>query len=652
MRIALLAITSFLLSVAVQAQEKRNLLTDFYTRKFVSESITRDNSWVPYPAYQDREAWQKIPEAIREQTIQAGEKYLGYEWPTITATMYLEFTRTGNRSVVDAAVQVRESILETLVLAELMEGKGRFLDDIINGVFVYCEQTYWGMSSTFYLYGFEGSIDNIITVLPDINDPVIDLKVGDIAADLAWTWYFFHEEFDKVSPIISERLKAEMQKKVLDPYYERYDLWWITGWGEGRVNNWNPWCNYNILTCILLMEDDPKKQEDGVYKTMASVDLFINSYPDDGGCSEGPSYWSHAGGKLFDYLNLLKQNTEGNIDLFDHNLIKNMGRYIYRAYIGNGNYYINFADAPLKINHNPGQIYRFGKAIEDQPMQSFGAFLLKEREYGNHAEIGRLGGTLENLFSLDNWKSIPADEPFIGEYYFPDLDVAIGREKKGSTAGFYFAAKGGSNGEQHNHNDVGSFMLYYNEHPVLIDVGVGTYTRQTFSKDRYKIWTMQSDYHNLPQINGSSQPPGGGYKAINSDFSTSNKKVTYSTDIAGAYPEEAKVKEWTRKYTLERSGKFVIEDDFQLSENQGNTNMHFMSGVPCEITEEGTIAFTGPDFTLQMKYNPAQLEANIEQVEITDPKLIRALGEEIARIVFTPKDNGLSGNMTFEMAAK
>ena len=36
----------------------------------------------------------------------------------------------------------------------------------------------------------------------------------------------------------------------------------------------------------------------------------------------------------------------------------------------------------------------------------------------------------------------------------------------------------------------------------------GTYTKQTFGKDRYTIWTMQSNYHNLPMINGVPQKFG------------------------------------------------------------------------------------------------------------------------------------------------
>ena len=36
------------------------------------------------------------------------------------------------------------------------------------------------------------------------------------------------------------------------------------------------------------------------------------------------------------------------------------------------------------------------------------------------------------------------------------------------------AVKGGSNDDSHNHNDVGSVILYRNEKPLLIDLGVET----------------------------------------------------------------------------------------------------------------------------------------------------------------------------------
>jgi len=563
--------------------------------------------------------------------------------------MYLEFTRSGDRTAVDTPNSHRKRALQSLVMAELFEGKGRFLDEIINGVFLICEQTYWGSSAHFYMYGFDGQIANPVKAVPDIEDPIIDLVVGDMAADLSWIYYFFHEEFDKISPIISKRLKFEIQKKVLDPYYERYDYWWITGWGEGRVNNWNPWCNYNMLTCILLMEEDQEKKETGVYKTMESVDLFINSYPKDGGCDEGPSYWGIAAGKLFDYLDLLERNTNGKINIFNHELIKDMGRYIYRVYVSNGSYYINFADAPFRIRHEPTKIFRYGRSINDENLQEFGAFIMKKFNFGNNPETGRIGETMEALFNTNDWQKTIPREPLISEYYFPDLDIALGRDNAGTTDGFYFSAKGGSNGEGHNHNDVGSFMLYYNGEPVLVDVGVGTYTRETFSDKRYSIWTMQSNYHNLPVINGFGQNPGGNYRAVDSNINFTKKKVTYSTNIAQAYPTDSKVEKWIRTYELMRGSEFIINDEFTLKQNTGKTTFHFMTTLPCYIEKPGVIKFKGSNFELQMAYKPDLLASNVETIPISDERLIGAVGEEIFRVIFDWKDNDTTGDITFEI---
>jgi hypothetical protein len=44
--------------------------------------------------------------------------------------------------------------------------------------------------------------------------------------------------------------------------------------------------------------------------------------------------------------------------------------------------------------------------------------------------------------------------------------------------------------------------------PLIIDVGVGVYTRQTFGPERYEIWTMQSSWHNVPEVDGFGQAPG------------------------------------------------------------------------------------------------------------------------------------------------
>lgn len=640
------------ISSAIMAQQEKFPLTSQYSRGFINKAIRWDNSWINYPEYKDRDAWSKLPEQARKSIIKQGETYLGFTWPNIKATDYLLFTRTGDRTKVDDMNSQRDRAMNALLMAELVEGKGRFMDDLINGVYSTCQTTYWGSAAHFYLYGYKDGLDKPTTILPDIDNSIIDIYGSNTASTISWIYYFMHEEFDKVSPIISKRIKYEIKTKFLKPYYDRNDFWWMYGWnGEGSVNNWNLWCNLNMLNVILLMEDDPVKKLDGVYKNLYSVDIFINHYPEDGSCSEGPSYWGSAVGRLYTYLELLNKISDGKIDISKNEKIKEMGRYIYRVYIGDGVYFANYADAPIKRRQSPELIYKIGEVINDPVMKSFGAFLNTSSGSEDTSRRGRGGSSLESLFNPPiDWKDTKPIEPLIPEFYFPDLDMAIARDKQGTTDGFYFCAKGGSNGEQHNHNDVGSFMLYYNGNPVFIDVGPSTYTRETFGTMRYTIWTMQSNYHNLPVINGFGQQNGGSFKASKSTYTPDKNKVRFSTDISKAYPAEAKVNSWVRNYTLERGKKFLINDVYQLSENKGGSTVNFMTNVLCSIIKPGIMELKGDGFTLYMKYDTSLLKGKVEDIDIKDPKLSTGLGDRVSRLVFEILGDNLSGNFRFEIS--
>ncbi|MBR6322563.1 MAG: heparinase, partial [Lachnospiraceae bacterium] len=43
------------------------------------------------------EDYEKFSEARREKLIAGGEKYLGFEWPALPASLFLDLYRTGNR---------------------------------------------------------------------------------------------------------------------------------------------------------------------------------------------------------------------------------------------------------------------------------------------------------------------------------------------------------------------------------------------------------------------------------------------------------------------------------------------------------------------------------------------------------------------------
>ncbi len=76
---------------------------------------------------------------------------------------------------------------------------------------------------------------------------------------------------------------------------------------------------------------------------------------------------------IYHYLQLLKEATGNRINIFDEPLVRNISAFIYKTYIGK-NYFVNFADAHPKVSPNAGLIYDFGKAVDDNTMQSFGAW--------------------------------------------------------------------------------------------------------------------------------------------------------------------------------------------------------------------------------------------------------------------------------------
>jgi hypothetical protein len=616
--------------------KERNILASEAKAIDLARVLVSDNSWIKLPDYKNRLFWQSVPGQIRQEYITKAENYLKYDWPVVKATDYLEYIRSGDRRQ-DVYAACSEA-LNSLVMGELAEGKGRFMDQIINAVWYFSEQTWWGWSA--HLGPQKAGAG-----LPDINEPFVDLGVGEIASDLSWTWYLFHEEFDKIHPLISVRLKQEILNKALIPYFTRNDFWYM-GFTGGRPNNWNPWINYNMLNCFLLIENDPLKKVAAVEKIINSLDKFLNGYSDDGGCDEGPSYWGAAGALLYESLEVLKNATGGRFNVFDDPLIQNIGRYFYKVNI-HAPYFINFADADATTMGDASAVYRYGIAINDSIMMQFGAYLGKLGKFGDHRPDGKICDQIKNLTLVNEIKNAPAKEALVADFWLPDTEVGGARDKEGSFTGFFFGAKGGFNNESHNHNDVGSCVMYYDGKPCLIDLGREEYNAKTFSARRYEIWTMQSGFHNLPVINGTDQKEGANYKARNTAFTASSKTVKFSTDIAGAYTADAMVKSWIRTYTLNRGRSFVISDKFELSgQNNSGTSSNIITYCKVSEVEPGILRFAGDGFALEMKYNPKTVKPEIEHIAVTDTTLKRYWPDGVTRVRLEFIDPGLKGGQT------
>ncbi len=628
------AFSVFLLLSTNLVFAQKNLLQTSANKAALGSYLVQAEQWIKYPAYADRNAWDQFSGVNKPAIIKEGERYLTYDWRVVKATDYLAFERTGSRTTMENPFGSNNTALANLVMAELTEGKGRFIDQIINGVWQLCDMSSWVLSAHLPVQKSRRS-------LQELDEQLIDLTSGDMGSFLAWVHHFLAKEFDKVNPVIAARIRQEINRRILIPYMQRNDLWWqaLQDKPGQMVNNWNPWCNFNVLTCFLLMEKDKEKLTAAVYKTMVSTDQFINYTKEDGACEEGPSYWGHAAGKMYDYLQLLQYATGGKVDIFNHPKIKNMGEYIARSYIGNG-WVVNFADASAKGGGNAGLVYRYGKAVQSAEMMDFAAYLHK-RDAESILEGRDLFRAFESFWSVREIGNREAKTSTSAYTWYPQTEFCYMR-----AGDVFFAAKGGYNNESHNHNDVGSFMYYFKGKPFLIDAGVGTYTRFTFSSQRYTIWTMQSDYHNLPRVNGHSQKDGAQFRSRNASFNPTN--MAFNLDIANAYPADAQIKNWWLRYALAADGSLSLTEQFDLNNPAAPNEINFLAAVAADSIAPGVIMLKNGDAAVKMIFDPKDFQFTQEPVDINDMRLTRVWGKAVYRISLKAKSLKPKGSYAFK----
>jgi hypothetical protein len=340
----------------------------------------------------------------------------------------------------------------------------------------------------------------------------------------------------------------------------------------------------NYLTAVLLLEKDNSKRLQYVSKAIQLTDQYINGMGDDGACEEGPGYWSNGTGCVLDVLDLLSSASNGAINIYNSSIIRNMGAYIYYTHIG-GDYFVNVADAHPETYPEAVMVWRYGQSVNDTSLAGFGRWLYQRGSNKINPAFHRSRA----LYDLSSLKVIIADQTVFhesNEVWLPNVQLMTARLSNG----FFVAAHGGNNGESHNHNDVGDFIIYANGDPVIIDVGSGTYTARTFSKDRYNLWFNASAYHNLPTINGQQQSEGPSYAAGNVSYKKDNRRTILTMDIDKSYGAGAGLAIWKRMITA--GGEMImIADSFQAKASV-SLSQSFMTVCDVDISQTGKIIFT------------------------------------------------------------
>ena len=599
-----------------------------FSKALTSQPLTI-HDFTLYPDITNREAWANLDDTWKKETLALGETYLNFDFPALLATDFLDFTKTGNRTRYENKLFSKRHALNALVLAECVENNGRFMDDIINGIFSICEESAWQLPAhNTYIR------DTPQLPLPDSTAPVLDLFACETGSILAAVSYLLGSELDKISPFITKRIANELEHRIYNPYLNCH-FWWM-GNGKEPMNNWTIWCTQNVLLSVFLVDSDTSFREKVIEKACKSTDYFLVEYGEDGCCDEGSQYYRHAGLCLFNTLEILNAVTNNHFsDLYKEAKIRNIASYIMNVHI-HDIYYLNFADCSPIAGRAGVREFLFGKQTNNPAMMSFAAteFVAGENDTLILPKENNLYYRLQNAFTIKEILSFSADcDTAINypEIFYPSTGIFITRDEE-----LYLAVKGGDNDDSHNHNDTGSFTVYKNGQPMFVDIGVESYTKKTFSPQRYEIWTMQSAYHNLPTINGIMQKDGAEYEACDVAHFFSDTISYIQMNIANAYPKEAGIAEYYRKAFLIKGEKIVIQDSFSFTDNQTNSSvvLSFMTYekpyLHC-IDEYLTINIGNLG---ELKIKGGSLK-EIEEIPITDARLQTAWKHPVYRILVT-----------------
>ncbi|MGC5167548.1 heparinase II/III domain-containing protein [Luteimicrobium sp. DT211] len=579
------------------------------------------------PPATDRTAWtERALDAVTLDRVEAlGAATAGTPWPQPLARDYARYHRDGDRVTYEAAVFARAERLTVATVLAARTLDDAWLDEVADGVVLLCEQSTWCWPAHDDTRARHGS------VLPTVTDPYLDLGAGEVVGQLAWIDHLLGEALDARVPGLRARIRHESRVRVLDPFVGRRDWHWLGL--DGDVHNWNPWIHGNVLVAALRLVDDPDERATIVGLVVEGLDRYVASLPDDGAIDEGFHYWWNGACRALEALEALAHATDGALDARDLPCLRETVAFPHRMHLG-GDWFVNHADGPARISDELPwrELHRAAARVSDGDARALAA---SRRRSGAPVTAPAHGlGRVLRALTDPAWRDAAASEPPLPrDVWLGSTQVLVARRRAGSAAGLTLVAKGGHNGEHHNHDDVGSFVVAVDGVPAVVDAGRPTYTAQTFGPDRYLIRAMQSSWHNVPEVRGTPQATGAEH-AARDVVATLDDAAALALDLADCYPG-AGLRTWRRTARLDRSvGRVTVNDTWELEprDAEAPTELHLLCAGDVTTTPGTATVRPGPGGATVVLRWPPDLAVRVDEWTLDDPWLSESWGDRLTRL--------------------
>ncbi|CAM0140597.1 hypothetical protein VKS41_006621 [Umbelopsis sp. WA50703] len=374
---------------------------------------------------------------------------------------------------------------------------------------------------------------------------------------------------DKLEPLVVARAKKEISRRIVDSYVKQNSL---QQW-ETMENNWCAVCACSVAGAAIYVTPHDTTLTSILMRLHPAMQRFLKSFGYDGACSEGLAYWTYGVSFYVAYADLLRRRTKGVINLFDEDF-RIIAEFQQKCYFAGGAT-ITFSDAERRDSYRPGLTDFLKREYDTVIVPAEG-----DVQYATSSHCGNYAPALRDLLWTD---SEPPKKMILQNTVFPSVEWMICHHK---TRGL--AAKGGHNDEQHNHNDVGNFVLYKDGAMTLCDLGKGRYNRQYFGPKRYDIFCNSSLSHNVPIINSKQQTVGRDHTA--KDVKIDQQRGSMQLDMTAAYDEPA-LKRLIRKMDF-ADDKFTLKDTFEFDGADISIIERFVTLVE-PVVKDGVVTVSG-----------------------------------------------------------
>ncbi|WP_332700056.1 heparinase II/III domain-containing protein [Devosia sp.] len=546
--------------------------------------------------------------------------------PALPASLYLEFSRTGQREGYEDAQRERRNMLYRLTLAEWLEGQGEFVDAIENLAFARLEETNWAWPAHARMLD-----------LPD--HPTVDLAAAMTALDLAEMDYLIG---DALSVSLRTRLRSEIDRRTIAPFLERNDHWWLHSTPDKQVNNWTAVCVAGVVGAACYLETDLDRLASIITRGLYSLADYLETFDSQGGSSEGPDYWSYGFGNYVVLAHLLATRTGGQIDLLDDPQIREIAQFPVRTVLTQG-LWASFSDSDSNPSFHPGLLTHLAERLELPAL----------------TELGMKNDFAVDVFNQFAWPlrqfawPLPERNVAFGgtaHDWFSDMAWMLSRLDPSDPKSLRLAIKGGHNDEMHNQNDVGSLIVVSKGKVVLTDPGRGRYSKAYFGPERYSNIMASSRGHSVPMVNGYEQTEGAAHAASMVTHSHGADADRLTLAMAAAYPAAAGIKVLERDVVFDRSvpgGRVALSDSFSFADGSGTFQSVLVTPLAVEAGPE-TVRIGDAGGGVSVRFDPRAVSVSTERHAGVEKQYAPSV--DLTRVLFTAVGRVASGRVDLEIS--